>query len=69
VKEATTTKFTVWDTGQLLQRESFINTLFPTLKELLCTDMASQIAAEMLSSPDSLSDLCRIYAFKLSLMD
>jgi len=55
---------TVWDTGRLLRGESFIflyiNTLFPTLKELLYTDMTSQIVAEMVSS----SDLCCLYASK-----
>jgi len=59
---------TVWDTGRLLRGESFIflyiNTLFHTLKELLYTDMTSQIAAEMVSSPDSSSDLCCLYASK-----
>ena len=42
-----------WDNGRLFRGESFIflyiNTLFPTLKELLSTDMASQITAEMVS--------------------
>jgi len=58
----------VRDNGRLLQGESFtflyINTVFPTQKELLCTDMASQIAAKMVSSPDSLCDLCCLYASK-----
>ena len=44
-KAATTTEVTVQDTVCLLWGESFIflciNTLFPTLKELLCTDTAS----------------------------
>jgi len=68
MKEATTAQVTVQYIGRLLRGESFIflyiNTLFPTLKELLCTDMASQIAVEMVSSPDSSSDLCCLYAFK-----
>ena len=68
MKVATTAQVIVPNIGQLLRGESFIflyiNTLFPTLKELLCTDMASQIAAEMVSSPDSSSDLCCIYASK-----
>jgi len=68
MKVATTAQVNVRNTGRLLQGESFIflyiNTLFPTLKELLRTDMASQIAAEMVSSPDSLSDLCCLYASK-----
>ena len=63
---ATTAQVTVLDIDRLLRGESFIflyiNTLFPTLKELLCTDMAFQIAAEMVSSPDSLSALCCLYA-------
>jgi len=63
-----TAQATVKDISWLLEGESFIflfiNTLFPTLKELLCTDMASQIAGfEMLSLPDS-SDLCCLYASK-----
>ena len=62
MKVATTAKVIVRDIGQLVRGESFIypyiNTLFPTLKELLCTDMASQIADEMVSSPDLLSELC-----------
>ncbi len=45
MKVATTAQFTIQDIGRLLQEESFIflyiNTLFPTLKELLCTEMAS----------------------------
>ena len=65
---ATTAQVTVWDIGRVLRGESFIflyiNTFFPTLKELLCTDMAFQIAAEMVSSPDSSSDLCCLYASK-----
>ena len=68
VKEATTARVTVLDIGRLLQGESFIflctNTLFSTLKELLCTYMDSQIAADMVSSPDSLSDLYCLYASK-----
>ena len=43
---------------------SSIYTLFLTLKELLCTDIASQIAAEMVPSPDPLCDLCCHYASK-----
>jgi hypothetical protein len=54
MKAATTAPGTTWDIDRLLRGESFvflyINTLFPTLKELLCTDMASQITAEMVSS-------------------
>ena len=38
--------------------------IFSTLKELMCTDMASQIAAEMVSPPGSLPDLCCLYASK-----
>jgi len=68
MKEATTAQVTVRYIGRLLLGESFIflyiNTIFPTLKELLCTDMASQIAAEMVSSPNSSSDLCCLYASK-----
>ena len=68
MKVTTTAQVTVQDIGWLLWGESFIflyvNTLFPRLKELLCTDMASQIAAEMVSSLDSLSDLCCLYASK-----
>jgi len=69
MKAATTAQATVQDIGQLLQGESFIflfiNTLFPTLKELLCTDIASQIADfEMLSLPDSSSHLCCLYVSK-----
>ena len=68
MKVATTAQVTIQDIGRLLRGESFmflyINTLFPTLKELLCTDMASQIAAEMVSSPDSSSVLCCLYASK-----
>ena len=60
-KVATTAQVTVRDICRLLWEESFIflyiHTLFPTLKESLCTDMAFQIAAEMVSSPDSSSDL------------
>ena len=66
MRAATTAQVTVQDIGPLLRGESFIflyiNTLFPTLKQLLCTDMAFQIAAEMVSSPDSSSDLCCRYA-------
>ena len=43
---------------------SSTETHFFPLSELLCTDMASQIAAEMVSSPDSSSDLCCLYASK-----
>jgi len=54
---ATTAQVTIRDIGRLLQGESFIflyiNTLFSTMKELLCIDMDSQIAADMVSSPDS----------------
>jgi len=68
MKAATTAQVTVRDIGRQLRGESFIflyiNTLFPTLKELVCKDMAFQIAAEMVSSPDSLSDLCCLYASK-----
>ena len=68
MKAATTAQVTVQDTGRLLQGEFliflYINTLFLTLKKLLCTDMASQITAEMVSSPDSSSDLCCLYASK-----
>jgi len=69
MKAATTAQATIQDIGRLLQGESFIflfiNTLFPTLKELLCTDIASQIADfEMWSLPDSSSDLCCLYASK-----
>jgi len=68
MKAATTAQVTVRDIGQLLQGEPFIflyiNTPFPTLKELLCTDMASKIADEMVSSPNSSPDLCRLYASK-----
>jgi len=68
MKAATTAQANVPNIGRLLRGESFIflyiNTLFPTPKELLRTDMASQIAAEMVSSPDSLSDLCCLYASK-----
>ena len=57
MKAATAAQVTVLDIGRLLRGESFIflyiNKLFPTLKELLCTDMGSQIAAEMVLSPDS----------------
>ena len=45
--KAATTAQAVWDTGRLLKGESFIllyiNTLFPTMKELFCTDMASKL--------------------------
>jgi len=65
---AITVQVTFRDTGRLLRGESFtflyINTLFPTLKEMLSTDMAYQLAAEMVPSPDSLSDLCCFYASK-----
>jgi len=68
MKAATTTQVTVQDIGRLLQAKSFIflhiSTLFPTLKELLFKDMASQIAAEKVSSPALLSDLCCLYASK-----
>jgi len=67
-KAATTAQVTIWDIGRLLRQESFIflyiNTLLSTLKELFCTDIDSQIAADMVSSPDSLSDLCSLYASK-----
>ena len=47
MKAATTAHITVWDISRLLGGESFIflyiNTLFPTLKELPCTDMASKL--------------------------
>jgi len=60
MKVATAAQVTVWDTSLLLQGESFtflyINTLFPKLRVALHT--ASQIAAEMMTSPDSSSDLC-----------
>jgi len=42
---------------------------FPHIKELLCTDMASQIAVQMVLSADSSSDLCYIYASKHLLPD
>jgi len=68
MKAATTALVTVQDIGRLLQGQSFIflhiNTLFLIQKELLCTDMASQIAAEIVSSPDLSSDLCCPYASK-----
>ena len=68
MKAATTAHITVWDISRLLGGESFIflyiNTLFPTLEELLCTDMASQITAEMVSSLDSSSDLWCLYESK-----
>ena len=68
VKAATTAQVTVRYVGRLLQGESFIflyiNTLFPKLKELRCTGMDSQITADMVSSPDSLSDWCCLYASK-----
>ena len=68
MKAATTAQVNVRNIGQLLQGESFIflyiSTLFPTMKELLRTDKASQIAAEMVSSPDSSSDPCCLYASK-----
>ena len=61
MKAATTAQVNIRDIGWLLPEKSFIslniNTLFPTLKELLYKDMASQITAAMVSSPD-LSDLC-----------
>jgi len=67
-KAATTAQLTIRDIGQLLRGEPFIflyiNTLFSTLKELLCTYTDSQIAADMVSPPDSLSDLCCLYACK-----
>jgi len=74
MKAATTAQATVRDIGRLLQGVPFIflyiNTLFPTWKELLCTDTASQITDfEMLSLPDSLIDLCCLYAFKRLLPD
>jgi hypothetical protein len=57
---ATKTQVTVQLIGWLLWGESFIflytNTLFPTLRELVCTDMASQITAEIVWSPQSSSD-------------
>ena len=72
MKAATTAQVTVRDNGWLLWGESFIflyiSTLVPTLKELHCTDMASQIAAAMVSSPD-LSDLCCLYASKHLLLN
>ncbi len=47
MKVATTAHITIQDIGRLLRGESFIflyiNTLFPTLKELPCTDMASKL--------------------------
>jgi hypothetical protein len=62
MKAATTAQVAVRDIGRLLREESFIplyiNTLLPTLKSMLCTNMAFQIAAEMVSSPNSSSDLC-----------
>jgi len=68
MKAANTAQVTIPDIGRLLRGESFIflyiNTFLPTHKELPCTDMASQIAAEMVSSTDSLSDLCCLYASK-----
>ena len=68
MKAATTAQVNIQSTGRLLRGESFIflyiNTLFPTLKELLHTDMASQIAAETVLSPDSSSDLCCLYTSK-----
>ena len=68
MKAATTALGSMWDIGRLLQGQSFIflhiNTLFLIQKELLCTDMASQIAAEIVSSPDLSSDLCCLYASK-----
>jgi len=68
MKVATTAQVTFLDTGWLLWGESliflYINTLFLTLKELLCIDMASEITVEMVSLPDSLYDLCCLYASK-----
>jgi len=68
VKAATTAHVTIRDIGRLLWGEPFIflyiNTLFSTLKELLRTDMDSQIAADMVLSPDSLSNLYCLYASK-----
>jgi len=68
MKVATTAQVNIRHIGRLLGGESFIflyiNTLSPTRKELPCTDVASQIAAEMVSSPDSSSDLCCLYASK-----
>jgi len=68
MKAATTAWVNVRNIGRLLKGESFIflyiNALFPTLKELFRTDIASQIAAEMESSPDSSSDLCCLYVSK-----
>jgi len=68
MKAATSAQVNVRNIGQLLQGESFIllyiNTLVPTMKELPRTDMDSQISAEMVSSPNSSSDLCCLYASK-----
>jgi hypothetical protein len=69
MKVATTAQTAVVDIGPLLPGEAFIflyiNTLFPTLKALLCTDMASQIATEMVPSP-VLSLCIQTLATKLS---
>ena len=58
MKAATTAQVTAQDIGRLLQAESllllYINPLFPIMKELFCTNMASQTAAEMVSSPVSM---------------
>ena len=69
MKAATTAQVTVQDIGRLLQGESFtflyINTFFPTLKELLCTDRGfPNCCCNGVSSPDSSSDLCCLYAYK-----
>ena len=68
MKAATIAQVTVQDIGPLPRGESFIflyiNTFFPTLNEMFCTDTASQITAEMVSSPDSMSDLCCLYESK-----
>ena len=68
MKAATTAQVTVRDIGRPLREESliflYINTPFPTLKVFLCTEMASQIAAEIVSSPDSSSDIRCLYAPK-----
>ena len=65
---ATTAPVNVQNIRPLLRGEPFIflyiNTLFSTLKELLRTDMDSQIAADMVLSPDSLSNLYCLYASK-----